>query len=225
MSDRFCFYHGTHYENLPFILKNKTINTSTYAEDKHYIKKEWGGSEYIYGGIYFYNIDVTLQSFLSFCCYIVLNKYIMKNQTLIFNSTWIGHPIQDEQTSNANLDELDNKIINNYNSIMQFSIYLNPNDPKYTTDKKIKIIYNFIKKKHRDVYSISHEILIPSTVHLKNTLCNVIFSQQNKKLIKIKKLAIKLSKKISKKNNIDIHDISEAIRELINKYFNTQCQD
>jgi hypothetical protein len=62
-------------------------------------------------------------------------------------------------------------------------------------------------------------------MNLKNKLYNVIISKQNKKLIKIKKLAIKLSKKISKKNDIDIHDISEAIRELINKYFNTQCQD
>jgi hypothetical protein len=81
MSDKFCFYHGTHYENLPFILKNKVIKMSSEVENKHDVRKDWGGSEYIYGGIYFYDIDVTLQSFLTFDCYVVLNKHIMKNQT------------------------------------------------------------------------------------------------------------------------------------------------
>jgi hypothetical protein len=149
----------------------------------------------------------------------------MKNQTLIFNSKWLGHPIQDEQTSNANLDNLIEEITNDYKYHMKFSIYLNPNDPKHITSKKINIIHSFIKKKHNDLYTISHEILIPNTIQLKKTLCSIIFSQQNKGLAKIKKLAVKLSKKISKKNNIDTYDITQARDESINKYFNIQCQD
>ena len=226
MSDKFCFYHGTHIENLPFILKDEVIKRSIDVKDKHQVRKEWGGDKYIYGGIYFCDIDVMRKDLRLFGCYFILDRSIMNDNTMIFNSMWAGKPILKENQSNDHLHLIHKKILNDFSNFDfpdHFSIYLNPNDSNDIFTLKINIIYDYLKKQTDDTYILSHEILILNKIKL-NNVDAIMLTNMYKPLSKINKMALKISNKIIKKYKMILHDITSE-KNIVNGYFSNQCLD
>jgi hypothetical protein len=172
MSDKFCFYHGTHYENLPFILKNKVIKMSSEVEDKHDVRKDWGGGDYIYGGIFFNNDIFKYGEMPMFDSLIIVDQKILDSQLLIFNPWWVGRPMQDEQTSNDTLHRT-KKIISNmkknkkYSMTVdnQFSIYLNKFDSSELMQKKLHMISEYVNIDPK-FYVTEQEILFTKPIRI-----------------------------------------------------------
>jgi len=225
MSDKFCFYHGTHIENLPFILKDGIIKRSSDVKDKYKIRKDWGGAMYIYGGIYFCDIDVLMDDFMTFNCYFVINKHLIKQQTMIFNTTWVGSPIQDKETSNKNLKKIKKKLKKDFDKFYHFSIYLDPDDSDSVLKLKLEIIYTYIKKKINSgsIYISTHEVLIPKHIKINNNITNIIVNELVVSSA-VHEKALKISNRFTKKYKIVVYDAS-FLKDKINHLFNNQCMD
>lgn len=57
---QFCFVHGTHPKNLPFIMKDKKLKLSSDMENENDIMKEFGGRDYVYCSMIFDDIKLKL---------------------------------------------------------------------------------------------------------------------------------------------------------------------
>ncbi len=92
---KFKFIHGTQFENLPFLLRDKVIHKSSDIKNMDHVVKDFGGLQYIYGNIIFEDIDVNISSFTQ-SYFVIIDDNIIKSQKIIFNSKWTGFPLETE---------------------------------------------------------------------------------------------------------------------------------
>jgi hypothetical protein len=214
MSDNFYFFHGSSMLNLPFLLSDGTIRLSTEMVDiieKYDLDPSFGGRDYAYCGIYFPDIMIYDDKHDIFSCGILLNKSIMNDQIVIFNSGWYGGPLETFEKSEQNLRLL-SKNLQYYRegdyifyTMYPFSVYLNPADPEKVTKFKMEIIYNYMKKvlPHLKGIGTTHEFLFTKSISIKNKVEMVLHASfyGNDDMSDLAKI---LTKKISKKKKIKI---------------------
>ncbi len=224
----FKFVHGTHLENLPFILKNKIIYKSSDVKKMEHVVKEFGGAEYVYGNIIFEDIKLNLFN-AGNSCVIIIDKKIMQDQEIIFNSSWAQLPIMNKKDSNNNIDKVEqlvNQSIKWESSSPDylFSIWLDPEDSDQVTNRKLILIKKIIKKKIvTEPYFVTHEILFTKQISMKLysskvLVNNFLLSTQYEPTKTFFKFINKFAKKYKNKNKHFELIYLDAYSKFINEY-------
>jgi hypothetical protein len=211
MSDKFCFYHGTHYENLPLILKDGYIKSGSKVPNtaiKSYKRYEYISCSMLFDECTCYNRPY-------FPCGIIINKNILNDHTVVFNSFWRGdRPCLTESESNEYLNNL------NKNKHLSYSIYLYPSDTAAKRNKKIKLIKEYIKNHKRDCFS-SHEFIFSFNINLSKYADSIFTPKYSQQLQYVNNIYTVSEKEIEKeiKKLIKNSDIKLV------KYDNLSCGD
>jgi hypothetical protein len=219
MSDKFCFYHGTHIENLPFILKDKKIDISSNIEDKHNVRIDWGGVDYVYGNILFKS---SKSEGSEVTCGIIISDDILNDQLVIFNSYWAQTPVMLENESNNKLKEIYKMVKNTRDRLDNFSIYLYPSDTQKIRKYKLKIIKTYHDNTiNKNCSSFtSHEILFTKPIDVNKYVKKIyLFGIDNTWKGEIYQKAMKIINKIKNKPTIENVQFRHS-KNILKKYFN-----
>jgi len=215
MSDKFCFYHGTHQENLPFILKDGYIDLSSNMIDKHDVRIDWGGDKYIYGNILFSSNGTKTSAF---GCGMLINDCILKDQIVIFNSHWGQTPAMAENESNNSLYKIHKQVKKTTEQLDTFSIYLYPSDTKKLRNFKLNIMKTYINNIiENQIYSfMTHEILFTKPINVNKYVESIFLVGINESWkSKIYKKAMKIINKIKNKPHIEHYSIRNANKTIV----------
>jgi hypothetical protein len=179
----FYFVHGSKSNNLESILESGKIKISTEVDDKYI---NFGGYEFIYCWIKYDDIHVTCRNG-GFWNSFFISPIILLNEDVIFNSKWLGGPIQKEELTNTKVNHIINSPYDSKKEFKeyQFSVYLNKNDSNTLRLKKLKkikkylLFYSSALPEHLHGYSLTHEFLFPNEIDLKKYLIGMYISVSN----------------------------------------------
>ena len=225
----FYFVHGTNVGNLLPLIKKEKIHSSTEVENDDSAISGFGGNDYVYCTAVFKGID--MPAYEIFMSNLIISPKIMLNQEVIFNSRWIGSPMQTKEQSEENINNIIkclkekegsikdclDKQQENYKKIhiRQFTVYLMPEDPPKRRKFKLKLIKYFIEvlsSTERHLYTNSFEFLFANNINLNRYLTHTLILKSYKNDKDISKM-IKIIKKRKRKYIIKYIDYDDTVNK------------
>ena len=226
----FYFVHGTNAGNLLPLAKKEIIQSSVEVENDDSVIPGFGGGDYVYCTAVFKGIN--MPAYQIFQSNLIINPKIMFSQEIIFNSSWIGHPIQTKEKSEENINNIIkclkkgkenmknclDKQQENYKTVhmRQFTVYLIPEDPPKRRKFKLKLIKYFVEVLSPEEVgneTTGFEFLFASNINLKKYMTHMLILKYDKEKNYVTEIK-KLIKKKKRKYTIKYIDHDDNIRDV-----------